>query len=402
VLTPNGGVGVYFRVRAIDNEGLRDPNPPVQAFKFRNHPPVVTLTTYPNHADRSDTTFASVTLAWNVSDPDGDATKIQYQVWLDGRDATPDVTMNRSFTIPSDRFQVGGAYTSGFRTVSIRAIDDGGLAGTVVSVRWYVRQPAANAHARLLIVDDMPAYDISGIANTANFRIDTLYANTAARNLPAGSYSTLQLLFNRPFKSAKDLEQTFKLFDGVVWYRGNEASISPELSQYEDGLRAYLDAGGRFYLDGLYLFRGQNADGALSEDFVNRYLDCNGFRKSFVIAQSFTDSTIGINNRNNSSFFSTLFADSCKFGGLPTISGGAGGVRAFNVKSASDIAFMAPPTALTPAATESLCVAAAVPQANGGKVFVSSLPIGLAVPINANPSARFLGKVFGWLGLVGP
>src|SRR5439155_13745860 len=142
----------------------------------------------------------SVTLAWNVSDPDGDATKIQYQVWLDGRDATPDVTTGRSYTVPSERFQVAGAYASGFRTVFLRAIDDGGMAGAVASVRWYVRQPAANAHARLLIVDDMPAYNQSCSPNFSNFRIDAPYANTAARNLPASQYSVLQLLFHRPFK----------------------------------------------------------------------------------------------------------------------------------------------------------------------------------------------------------
>ena len=62
-----------FEVRAINDRGVRDPNPARQPFKFRNNPPLVTLESKPNAGDRSETTVASATVTWTVSDADGEA-----------------------------------------------------------------------------------------------------------------------------------------------------------------------------------------------------------------------------------------------------------------------------------------------------------------------------------------
>jgi len=85
VYTPTGGTSAVFEVRAINDRGVRDPNPAVERFEFRNRPPIVRFVGKPNPGDHSDTTFASVTVDWSVLDLDGDATKVIYMVWLDGQ-----------------------------------------------------------------------------------------------------------------------------------------------------------------------------------------------------------------------------------------------------------------------------------------------------------------------------
>lgn len=394
VYTPQGHTAPVFEVRAIGSDGVRDPSPARQLFSFSNQPPVARLILRPGVRD---TTFASVTVGWTVSDVDGDELNVRYLVWLDGHAADPEMTTERTFTMPSSRFLVGGQYTTGPRTLYVRGIDDGGMAGPVDSVVWQVKKPVAGSRARLLIVDDVPR------TNTANNLIDTLYTNTANRNIPFDSYSVLRLDFNQPFLSAKDVEQTFKLFETVIWYRGNMTSVSNTLRDYQDGLGPYLEAGGRFYMEGLYLFSGLNAPGALREEFAQRYLNCDGFLKCFQTVQGgFTDSTIGWGNVNNSIFRSTMFADSSRQQQLGAATGEAGGLRVFRVRDNSQIALKAPPGALTPGRPDSLAVGVSVAQPSGGRAIFLGIALGVSLPANASSGPRFLAKVFAQLGLTGP
>lgn len=393
VFTPQGYTQPVFEVRAIDNDGARDPSPARQVFSFSNQPPIVRITQRPGPRD---STFASVTVGWSVSDPDGDPSQVRFLVWLDGHADDPEMTDQTMFTMPSDRFKVNGEYLSGPRTLYVRAIDDGGMAGPVDSMTWQVKRPVTGNRARLLIVDDVPR------THAANNLIDTLYSNTAARNLPSDAYTVLRLDLNQPFASAKDVEQTFKLFEGVVWYRGNVLSISNTLRDFQDGIGPYLEAGGRFYLDGLYLFSGPNSPGALREDFATTYLDCDGFLKCFQQVVNFTDSTYGWGNVNASVFRSSMYADSTRQPLLGAISGEAGGFRVFRVRNPAIVAMKAPPGTLTPVVTDTLVVGVSVGQPNGGRAVVISVPLGTSQPANGSTNARLLAKIFAQLGLTGP
>lgn len=394
VYTPQGFTECVFEARAIDNDGARDPSPARQDFSFSNRPPVVLITQRPGPRD---TTFASVTVGWSVTDADGDPSRVHYLVWLNGHEADPEQTDQTTFTMPSERFKVGGQYQSGPRTLYVRGIDDGGMAGPVDSIVWQVRRPVVGNRARLLIVDEVPR------TSSANTLIDTLYSNTAARNLPADSYTILRLDFNQPFASAKDVEQTFKLFEAVLWYRGNVTTFPVTLRDYQDGIGPYLEAGGRFYLDGLYLFSGLNAPGALREEFARQYLNCDGFLKCFQQVQGgFTDSTLGWGNVGNAVFRSNMFADSTRQSQLGAISGEAGGFRVFKVRDNSIIALSAPPGTLTPSRPDTVTVGVSVPQPNGGRAVILSVPLGTSTPPNGSTAARFLAKIFAQLGLTGP
>jgi hypothetical protein len=402
---PNGYTAPRFEVRAVDNTGQLDPTPAVQDFQFSNQPPQVALQVRPSVAD---TTYSSVSVTWLAADIDGDATKMVFRVWLDGQAADPLLTTATDFTMPTARFATGPK-ASRYRRLYVQAIDDGGMAGNVDSCTWFVRQavPDTNQRARLLIIDDVPGTATSG--NPLNFRIDTLYSNTAARNLPAGSYSILRLQFTQPFRSAKDLEQTLKQFEGVVFYRANQLTSSGVLRAYGmDGIGPYLESGGKFYLDGLYMFQGNNAAGQLPSEFVTRYLNCRGLYQCWTNASSFgTDSTAGWGNPNNAVFTDSTFLgsvrDSIKQQTLATNFGESGGIRCFIQNNAAEGILWARPSSLSPMPEACVPVGMSVPQAGGGRAVVLTVPIIPSVAITGyNGAPRILAKVFQQMGLTGP
>ena len=243
------------------------------------------------------------------------------------------------------------------------------------------------AGERLLIVDDVPT------GNTSNARFDSLFANAALRNVPAGEYSILRMQTNQPFKSAKDLEQTFRLFEAVMWYRANETTFSTILNSYQDGIGAYLDAGGKMYLEGLYLIAGTNATGMLREDFVTRYLDCDGMFKTYVFTNTFIDSTVGWGNINGSRFRSAVLADSTRQQGLSSRVGEASGMRAFRARRADKVLLWALPGQLTPANLDSLPVGVIGDVAGGGRMVLTSVPISTTIPPATGTAPRLLAKV---------
>jgi hypothetical protein len=406
IQAPSGYTNPVFTVRAIDNAGARDPNPPRQTFEFSNQPPTVRLVQKPLP---TDTTFASVSVTWTANDPDGDVGKLTYLVWLDGNEATPEITTAQALTMPTARFKVGGALTSATRKLFVRAIDDGGRAGPADSVTWFVKKPVTGARARLLLVDDVPK------SNAANLRFDTLYSNSVGRvGLTTDQYTILRLDTTQPFKTAADFEQTFKLFETVVWYRGNETSLSTLLGTGEPGIGNYLNAGGRFYLDGLYLFRGINANGALTEDFARVHLNSRGMVGAFTVTPTFSDTSIGFGNTGTSVFLpavdvhGTLGRDSMYVRQVQVVRAGeAGGLRQFDFLDRSQVVLWGAPGTLTPAVGDSTAVGISVPQPGGGRAVVVCMPPGATVPAvgagtQAGSAARFVTNILRHLGLDQP
>jgi hypothetical protein len=406
VQTPSGYTNPLFSVRAIDNAGARDPSPPQQTFEFSNQAPTVTLLQKPLP---TDTTFASVSVTWSATDVDGDVAKLTYLVWLNGNETTPEITTSTSFTMPSSRFLVNGSVTTGPRKLYVRAIDDGGRAGPADSVTWVVRRPVTGSRARLLLVDDVPR------TSANNTRFDTLYSNSIGRvGVPTDQYTILRLDTTQPFKSAADVEQTFKLFETVVWYRGIETSFSTLLQTAEPGIAAYLDAGGRFYLDGLYLIGGRNANGPLDEDFVRSRLNCNGMIAMFTNTTTFADSSIGFGNSGTSVFLphidvggGLIARDSLYTRQFSVRSGEAGGLRQFKYNDRSQVVLWGGLGTLTPDIGDSTAVGMSVPQPNGGLAIVVCMPPGGAVPpvgagTVAGSAARFVTNIYRLLGLDRP
>lgn len=403
LLAPEGYTAPEFSVRAIDNVGARDPSPPRQNFQFNNLAPTVRITGKPLP---TDTTFASVSVDWTGTDADGDVAKLVYLVWLDGNEATPEVTTSTSLTMPTNRFLVGGALVPGPRKLFVRAIDDGGRAGPPDSCTWTVRSAGADNHGRLLLIDDVPR------VNSANLRFDTLYSNSAARvGLAASEYTVLRLETSQPFRTAGDFRQTFNLFDAVVWYRGNEITFSTLLRTAESGIGGYLDDGGHFYLDGLYLIGGRNATGPLTEDFVRSHLNSRGMTGAFTNTTTFADTSIGFGNTGTSVFLphvsvgGVIGRDSIYVRQVFQVrSGEAGGLRQFDFLDRDQIVVWGAPGTLTPVVGDSTAVGISVPQPSGGRAVVVCFVPGAAVPpvgAGGGSAARFVTNIFRHLGLGG-
>ena len=384
VFTPSGYTRPSFEVRAIDDKGQRDPTPARNDFQFSNQPPTVRITAGPAI---NDTTFASITVSWSAGDPDGDVARLRFLVWLDGNSANPVMTTARTFTVPTSSFLVNGSLTTGRRKLFVRAIDDGGRAGDPDSSSWIVQRPVAGAIARLLIIDDVPT------TNAINLRIDTMFANSPGRaGVASDEFTILRLQTNQPFRSAADVEQTFKLFESVIWYRSNETSFPVVMRDYQAGIEAYVNAGGRFYTEGLYLTEGLNASGAFTPDFVNRVLDCDGQFAAWVSTTVFTDSSNGFGNRNNSRFRSDLLADSTRQQLLAVRPSEAGGLRAFKVRSNAQALLWALPLQLDPANPDSLPVAVVTQRPGGGRIIVNSAPFSTGTG-SGNTGPRTIPKV---------
>lgn len=404
IFTPAGYTNPVFTVRAVDNQGAIDPSPPRQLFQFSNQPPTVQLIVRPL---LSDTTFASVSVTWNATDPDGEVSRLNYLVWLDGNEATPELTTARALTMPTAKFLVNGQLTSGPRTLFLQAIDDGGRASAIVSCTWQVRRPVTGPRARLLIVDDVPR------SNPANLRFDTLYTNAVTRiGLASDQYSVLRLDITQPFKTAADFAQTFALFENVVWYRGNETTLSSLLRLGESGVEKYLDANGNFYVDGLYLVSGKFANGAFSEGFVRRHLGSRGMKEAFTSTGAEAGLSIGFGNTGTSVFLphvdvrGVVVRDSVYVRQVFVVRfGETGGLRQFDYVDPSQVVLWGAPGTLTPEVTvgDSSAVGISVPQTGGGRaIMVCTVPGAAFNPTGgaaAGSAARFITNIYRQLGL---
>jgi hypothetical protein len=280
----------------------------------------------------------------------------------------------------------------------VQPIDDGGLVGTSDTTTWYVRAPSATSttHGRLLIVDDSPAL------RQGNAATDQFFADAAARNLPAGSWSVLRLQFNQSFKSVRDLEQTFALFDAVMWYRGDperdeEVTLSTRaqpLRDFQDGIGAYLDAGGKFLLEGRYLFENFDVSGIrtgyLRPDLVTRFFGSNRLVEHGPTGSSTDSPTVwGINQTRV--LKSTVYQDSLRFAAPRS------GLFCFDVRDTNDVALWARQGQLSQGNTVDLPVGVSVPQASGGRAVVLTIPIRVANGYASVP--RILDKIFASFGL---
>ena len=421
-----------FEVRAVDSTkvapppdaapgapgGLRDPTPAREDFKFSNHAPVVKLGGF----GPRDTSFASATVTWTVTDQDNDIANVRFRIWLDGHENDPDIVAGRSFTIPTARFVEPDGHTLASRTrwIFLQAIDDGGMAGNVESTSWYVRAPAAGSrngrYGRLLIIDDLPK------GNNRNRSTDSLYANTAERIVKPGNYSILRLEVppgaSVPFRSAKDVEQTFKLFDAVVWYIGganNWDVQEPYLKAYQDGIGAYLESGGNFHVDGLNLLDAYNAPGALTADFARRYLGTVGYVQRWVRIPAGMpgggawDSTgaWAVSSPGIPVIFPAL-DDSLLLSTTPVSDSKAAlpGVRGFIVEDASYGLVVAPQGVMSEDPGFPLVIGVSVLKPDRGRAIVLTFPLAFSPP--SPPAAmdprtpRVLAKIFKLLGLTEP
>ncbi|MEM8486236.1 MAG: hypothetical protein AAF564_11855 [Bacteroidota bacterium] len=189
---------VAFEVRAIDNEGIKDPTPARTVFPIQNSPPNIRISSFDLPPD---TTFGIISFAWRADDPDGPENITRIDISLN--DSTsfvslpPDVdfitlsanNMGRDqaagTTIESEVFFGRGLVSSGItvpglmlesdNTFYVRSVDATDTTSTIERFEWYVKKSNSN----ILFVNDF--------RKASNPTIQSFHVNLLQEYLPAGT-----------------------------------------------------------------------------------------------------------------------------------------------------------------------------------------------------------------------
>jgi len=186
---------VVVEVRAVDEEGLRDPTPARSVFPIRNSPPEISLSQFELPPD---TTFTVVSFAWRARDPDGDQNLAAIGISLN--DSTNFVEIPPEFdfvTLVADQGQVPaggtvearlflgrGAQASSIRvpgmmldaenTFYVRSRDQADTTSAVERYAWWVKANRSD----VLFVND---YRLA-----SNGTLRTYHSRLLSDYLPAG------------------------------------------------------------------------------------------------------------------------------------------------------------------------------------------------------------------------
>jgi hypothetical protein len=181
----NDRADVLFSVRAIDNEGLRDPNPPSLVFPIVNSEPAIQFRA---NELPSDTTFHVFSIGWNASDPDGQENLAYHQIaindsingWIDIPVEVDFVTIdvaNGTASVSSGDVYIGRAAAQPTLTIDgirindknkvfIRTFDLAGAESNMESHEWYVKQQTSRV---LIINDDSSPQSLAKLQNHLNW-----------------------------------------------------------------------------------------------------------------------------------------------------------------------------------------------------------------------------------------
>ena len=245
-----------FEVAAVDEAGLADPSPAAQLFPVSNHPPTVS---WSEDLELPAVTLPAASFAWTPEDPDGRSTVTRALLWLEP-DSAGSVRIIEGDTVAAvlpEQFQ--GIY--GERTVKLQVFDEAATGSNVIEHTWTVEEPTGD----ILLIDNVSPE----VPGQSTFD-DPFYADVMETVAP-GRVQTLDVDSWGGFRTSAEVFPLFDLYEAVVWYSGpaeddNDAAMRRNLQQAEEGLREYLEAGGRVFLCATNLF-GDNA--GLSTDFYD-------------------------------------------------------------------------------------------------------------------------------------
>lgn len=259
-----------FEIRAIDNQGLADPAPIRQELYLKNDPPTVSLkkSLVPGVA------LPALTVFWSARDPQGVSTLDRYLLWAKGTPEAQAIVVHA----PDSSGTLGPSMLAGpdgVRTIYLRAIDRGGMAGALDSVNVTIRALTGD----VLVVDDCPPEQSLLIRDFYPTQVDSLLGT---------GHRTLYRLANDPFgnaglgalRSASEADSLLSRFRHVVYYREANSvlgSYSQTLRYMQGGLQALLARGGGVYLGGAAIV---GSDSSLSCGVTSRPDDKNVFPAS--------------------------------------------------------------------------------------------------------------------------
>ncbi len=238
-----------FYVRAVDNDGARDPDPASLSVPIKNTPPSVEFN---EGTHIPDTTFTVATFAWTGADPDGDETIMRYFWALNDTSDWQELPGESSMlTLHLD----DGLRVNDNNIFYLKAQDNAGaFSNTAImpgnpapdnperppdtTAHWFVREPVGD----LLIIDDYNLVDGAEHFYAAIF--DTLADGSFKE------HSVWDIRRGRTDFQRGDLVPAFinpafieslRLFKYVYWYSDN----GPSYSVAQTALPRYIETGGR-------------------------------------------------------------------------------------------------------------------------------------------------------------
>jgi hypothetical protein len=282
-----------FYVAAIDDQGVRDPNPASLNYPIHNSPPVVTFVF---HSDVPDSTYPVATFQWNGSDVDGNETITGFYYTLD--DTTNPSTWKY---LSGDNSRVtlykSDGLLEGKHAFYLKARDVAGAYSQTIRMpdttkTWYVKEPKGD----FLIIDDY------GIADaTASFytqMLDTLMGGRLkAKDVwdIKDGYTSTQRGKYVPALITPSFTESIKLFKYILWY----CDSNPQMDIAQSSLPSFKAAGGKvLFVTG---FPQYPADARGFGDFAPIDNIESGYFKSIII---YRDSLVSVDQS-----YPTLYRD---------------------------------------------------------------------------------------------
>lgn len=266
---------VVFEVRAIDNEGAKDPNPARTIFPIRNSPPTLSLIQF---EVPPDTTWTVISFGFEAQDPDGPADLLAVEVRLNhsdvwaqlppettfitliGEKVAPGVSETTARVYTGRGFVGTDIYLPGLRLnadneIHIRAVDRTEEASpTIVYPNpdfdqvWYVRQPRSN----ILLVND--------IRTLRAHEAIPFHRATLAGYLPAGhvfdEWDLSRPVLTGVYADAlppvpnPTLRETLKQWDYIYWIGNNVTGtvLGSNLAMTASLMSDFLQMGGKLFV----------------------------------------------------------------------------------------------------------------------------------------------------------
>lgn len=261
----NDRADVLFKVRAIDNNDTRDPNPAQLTFPIVNSKPSLN---YRVTEQPSDTTYHVFSFGWTASDPDGPANLDYSEVavndsvngWVRLPRGVDFVTVNiengsgstangRLFigkSYQSSELVLGGIQMNATNRFYARVVDQAGAKSPAVEKAWYVKRQTS----RVLLISDLGTPDALARANAHRgylaaagvTSVDMIYANDGVAI--GGFKSPMSVGFQRTL--VPTMNKALAKWDYIYWVSDNlDRNITYALDLTVDFFRN----GGRMFIN---------------------------------------------------------------------------------------------------------------------------------------------------------
>ncbi|SMO83912.1 hypothetical protein [Gracilimonas mengyeensis] len=254
---------VLFKVRAVDNQGLKDPKGARVVFPIKNTPPTVQIV---STESVPDTTYSIASFGWVVSDPDGfiniDRTEIAFNdtngTWteipleendevfisLEIGEQSSQVYQGRSYR--QTGISIEGINQNAENMFYVRTVDEAGAVSSVDTLRWFVKKQQSN----ILII-----YDFAGAINKETIRYhkqklaEIGLTNFDTWDISGGEFGTdgkVRLSENLPNVIDPVLQNTMVQWDHIYWISN---SLNRNLTYAQEMLQQFFNAEGTLFIN---------------------------------------------------------------------------------------------------------------------------------------------------------